>query len=753
MAALAILQADARAAARLSGALSADHRVVACPSWESLTRALEQDHFDGCLVDADHPDRDAAAREIASLRNRYPGLAIVACVEARHSQGYFDLGEMGVDGLLPSDSLRNAKVRSIVDDALATARADRISRALRGRYAAPGPAAIGWAVEHAGSETSVLKLAAALGHTPRGLRQALEEAGFPGPTRVLLWGRLLLAAARLSRDGRTVEEVAFSLGYSTATSLSRAMKRQTGLTPREVSEHGGMDRVRDVLFAERDHGRSPRGRVGKIASLALGVLAASSCATLGLGGPAVDRGDIDTILDASPVNGAHFGVLVVDAATGRTLYARNEHQRFVPASNQKILVTAAAWSLLGPDFRFRTEVWATGPFDHTHLDGDLVLIGSGDPSLSSRYWGSATAALEALADSLGAKGPGHVTGSLIVDVSTWDSTTVAQTREVGDLPYADAATGGAFSIAEGELEVIVAAGPSAGVPATVAWSPVGTPEYVRSFLLTAEPDSSTRVVPRYLPETKQLVLEGRVAAGTTDTLSFAQRDPVRLATAALARAIDNQGLTIEGGWEVRWTAGEAIGPTCEAGKVRECAGARLVAALESPPLAELVAGVLGPSQNWAAEQLTLTLGARYGERGSWADGVAVMGRFLVEEVGVDPLDVSAHDGSGLSAYNLVTPRALVRVLQYMDARDDAASYRSAMAEPGEVDSTLEERLLDLEGRLFAKTGSISNVNSLSGYLVGHDGGDVIFAILSNGSGLPTQDMRDTIDDVVRVLAR
>jgi D-alanyl-D-alanine carboxypeptidase/D-alanyl-D-alanine-endopeptidase (penicillin-binding protein 4) len=752
LAVLAILQADTRVGARLSGALSADHAVSVHPSWDALGKALDQGPFGGCLVDAKHPDRNAATIEIARLRERHPGLAIVACVDVQHGQGYFDLGELGVDGVLPSDSLQSARVRSIVDDALAMARADRISRALKGRYAAPAPDAIGWAVENAGSDTNVEKLAAALGHTPRSLRQALEDAGFPGPTRVLLWGRLLLAAARLNRDGRTVEEVAFSLGYSTATSLSRAMKQQTGLTPRQVSEHGGMDRVRDVLFAGRDEPGPTRKRFGKIASLLLAAFT-SACATLGLGGAGVDRGDIDAVVDRPPVSGAHFGVLAVDASTGRTLYARNDHQWFVPASNQKLLVTAAAWSLLGPDYRFRTEVWATGPFDSSHLDGDVVVIGSGDPSLSARYWSSDTAALEALADSLGAKGPGHVTGSLVVDVAAWDSTTVAPNREVDDLVYAYGSTGGAYAMAEGEIEVVVVAGPTVGAPATVTWSPVGTADYVQSLVITAESDSATRVVARYLPETRHLVLEGQVRLGATDSLSFAQRDPVRQAAAALARAVGGEGITIEGGWTVKWMAGEPVGLGCEAGKIPECPGARLITVLESPPLSELVAGVLGPSQNWMAEQLTLTLGAEFGERGSWEEGISVIERFLAEEVGIETLDVSARDGSGLSAYNLVTPRALVRVLQYMQARDDAESYRLALAKPGEVDSTLEERLQGLEGTVFAKTGSISNVNSLSGYLVREDGGGVIFSILSNGSGLSAEVMRDAIDDVVRVLAR
>ena len=101
----------------------------------------------------------------------------------------------------------------------------------------------------------------------------------------------------------------------------------------------------------------------------------------------------------------------------------------------------------------------------------------------------------------------------------------------------------------------------------------------------------------------------------------------------------------------------------------------------------------------------------------------------------------------------MTPRALVRILQYLSSNQNNGTYRSALAIPGEEDSTLQERLSDLEGRVFAKTGTISNVNSLSGYLTRDDGSEVVFSILSNGSGLPSGQVRDAIDDIVRILAR
>ncbi len=751
MAALVILQTDARAVARLCESLEGDHELIVCSSWESLRRLLGRNGFDGCLVDPDFPNRHVASSEIEKLREHRPGLAIIAYVEESGALAYFDLGGLGVAGVLAAGS-EAPTIRSAVDHALATARADGIARGLHGRFASPGPVAIGWAVEHAGPDTNVEKLAAALGHTPRSPRQALEDAGLPAPTRVLLWGRLLLAGARLSKDGRTVEDVAFSLGYATATSLARAMKRQTGLTPSEVSEHGGMERVRDALFPQ-DRPDRRRRRFGGIASVAL-LLLMTGCAAFGVGGPVgVARGSIEGVIDAAPLDRAHFGVLAVDARSGRSLYERNAGQWFVPASNQKILVTATAWSVLGPEYRFRTEAWAAGRLNDGWLDGDLVVLGSGDPSASGRYWESGAAAMEAMADSIVSAGVRHVSGALLVDVSAWDSTSVAPTREVDDLAFGYGATGGAFVIDEGELEVVLRAGPWLGAPAEVDWSPRIDDTFVVSRVRTTSSENTRRVTARYRPESRHIELDGALAIGTVDTLALAQRDPVRTAAAALAQALEHAGVTLHGGWAVRWMAGEPIGTHCLAGAVRGCPRAHALTTIESPPVAELARGALEPSQNWMSEQLLLAVGAARGERGSWPEGLRLMGEFLRAEVGIDSLDVSARDGSGLSAYNLVTPHALVGVLRYMAGRPDGAAYRAAMAEPGEEDSTLEERLLGLEGRVFAKTGTISNVNSLSGYLVREGGQEVIFSILVNGAGLDDRLVEDAIDEIVRILAR
>jgi D-alanyl-D-alanine carboxypeptidase/D-alanyl-D-alanine-endopeptidase (penicillin-binding protein 4) len=166
-----------------------------------------------------------------------------------------------------------------------------------------------------------------------------------------------------------------------------------------------------------------------------------------------------------------------------------------------------------------------------------------------------------------------------------------------------------------------------------------------------------------------------------------------------------------------------------------------------------VAGeVLGPSRNWIAEQLLRTLGRVEEGRGTREAGLAVVRSYLLEAAGVDSLDVRLEDGSGLAPRNLVTPRALVGVLAHAAEAPWSEAWHRALASPGEEDTTLERRLLDLHDRLSAKTGTLSNVDALSGYLTGHDGTDLIFSVLSNGSGLPASTVRRALDRVVEILA-
>jgi D-alanyl-D-alanine carboxypeptidase/D-alanyl-D-alanine-endopeptidase (penicillin-binding protein 4) len=470
---------------------------------------------------------------------------------------------------------------------------------------------------------------------------------------------------------------------------------------------------------------------------------------------------IEEILGDPPLNQVNWGIRIVDPDRGKILYSRNAHLKFVPASNMKVLSTATALSLLGPDFRYETNLYGVGPMaeDPGILDGDLLLRATGDPTFSERFYPSSEAPLDSLAQRLWDAGLRSVTGSLVVDVSVWDSTTVPGSWMVQNLAGTSGATGGALSIAEGVLTIEVTAGDEEGSPAQARWWPYLNDEHISVQLSTVESDT----VPRrgrveYLPESRRLRIQSALEIGQVDTIRIGQRDPVRLASAAMLRALERRGIRVGSGLRIAWDRGEPVGPgDCTTGSAgspdQDCRGVFRLAGISSPPMSEIVRAILEPSQNWMTEQLVKTLGAQLGEEGSWREGFRVEQEFLTEEVGVDSLDIFYQDGSGLSAYNLVTPRAMVRILEYMKNSPNSRSYRDALASPGEDPGTLRRRLLSLEDRVFAKTGTINHVNSLSGYLITESGRELIFSILTNGSGISSGPVRAGIDRVVEAVAR
>jgi D-alanyl-D-alanine carboxypeptidase/D-alanyl-D-alanine-endopeptidase (penicillin-binding protein 4) len=818
---LSLLQQDALTAARLADALQPAHDVAVCTSWADLEARLVRRETDVCVVDADQPSRQEAMDRLTTLQQSHPTIAMVAFGDfAGQEQTVYRLGRLGVDGVVAAQrGTESVHVREAVDQALLAARARRAATLLEGQLPPFVRRAVAWAVEHAGRRPPVQELADAMGTTPAAFAAELRREGLPPPSRILLWGRLLLAGALLDRDRTTVEQTAYQVGYSGASALARALKREVGRTPVEIAARGGMEEVHRRLVPP---GRGDaRGRL-RLVLVALLLALHAACASPHTAGPRAPDGvpgsgvaaRVERILAEPPLDGLHVGILAVDARSGRTVLERNAARRFIPASNQKLLTVAAALHHLGPDFRWETALWSDAPVVDGSLQGDLVLVGTGDPTLSERWWPSARSALDALADSLRAAGVRRVDGDLVVDVSAWERSGVPGPWEVGDLPFPWGAAAGAFAVAEGEISLLVRGGARVGDPARLeAWWPGGARGFLRPRLHTAPPDSTTRVRGRHLPGEGILAVEGWVPAGRADTVHLAAREPVRVAAGLLRTALEGAGIRIAGrtgilappggafsppgpaveSWAVpaaasagRRAPGGGVGseprsatrpappvwldgpgargpdsPTPANHATRRatpcvgapgCAGLRRLAALRSPPLSAVAAEILGPSRNWVAEQLLRTLGRIQEGRGTREAGLAVVRSYLLEAAGVDSLDIRLEDGSGLAPRNLVTPRAVVAVLAHAAEAPWSQAWRRALASPGEEDTTLERRLPDLHGRVAAKTGTLSNVDALSGYLSEHDGTDLIFSVLSNGSGLPASTVRRALDRVVEILA-
>ncbi|HEX2206680.1 MAG TPA: D-alanyl-D-alanine carboxypeptidase/D-alanyl-D-alanine-endopeptidase [Longimicrobium sp.] len=451
---------------------------------------------------------------------------------------------------------------------------------------------------------------------------------------------------------------------------------------------------------------------------------------------------IDSILARPQLSRATWGIEVRDASTGRTLYARNAARPLIPASNLKLIVAAAAAHHLAPDFRFRTSLYAAGPVRDGTLEGDLVLYGRGDPMISARYFPSKTAVFEMLADSLLARGVRRVSGGIVADESWFDAEHVRGDWDAYDLRWWYAAPVGALGFNDNSIDFVIQPGTSVGAPARITGSPA-------SGAWTLENASRTVAARgRHTFDLDRGALPGAVRAygniplgSGADTESFAVDNPARWTAIVFREVLERKGIAVARD-PVRIVSHPSASPV---------GGMTPLVEWNSPPLPQAIGPVLMNSQNWFAELLVKTLGREVRGEGSWAAGLAVEREFLMRVVGIDSADFVLRDGSGLSEGNLVTPRALVRLLDYVRRTPQQAIVRRALPVSGAQDGSLRSRLTDLRGRVAAKTGYIGGVDSLSGFVTMPDGREIIFCIIANGGG-PTARMKAGIDDVVRAIA-
>jgi D-alanyl-D-alanine carboxypeptidase/D-alanyl-D-alanine-endopeptidase (penicillin-binding protein 4) len=449
-----------------------------------------------------------------------------------------------------------------------------------------------------------------------------------------------------------------------------------------------------------------------------------------------------TTLDDPPFDRALWGIAIMDPS-GRIVFERNGDRLFVPASNVKIVISAVATSLLPPTWRFRTSAYAAGAIHDGTLDGDLVLFGRGDPSLSDRFYPTRLTAFEDMADSIRARGVTRITGDVIGDASFFDSLTIHPSWESYDLSWWYAAPVSALAFNDNSVDFLIAP-TSPGAPASITFEPdLGLVQFTNRTR-TVPVDSPRTIDFHRLQGSNVVWADGDVpvdARAWTENVSL--QDGALYAATAFRQALQNRGITVGG--RARATYDPAA-----------CATARLgepLAEHDSPPLPQLVEPILKISHNWYAEMLLKALAREETGTGSWDSGVAVERRFLRDSLGVDTTQFSLADGSGLSHWNLVTPRAFVQILHAMRRHPSGAAFRSALpVSGGEGTLRFRSRGAGLTGRVHAKTGSIANVNTLSGYLESR-AGPWTFSIQINNHTAENREALRRIDAVVAAIPR
>jgi len=465
----------------------------------------------------------------------------------------------------------------------------------------------------------------------------------------------------------------------------------------------------------------------------------------------------DSAISAPMWRNARWGVLIVDATSGDTLYAHDADRLFMPASNQKLLTGAVALQVLGPEYRWQTPVLLRGRQRGGEFRGDVVVIGSGDPSVSDTLsGGSALSAFDPVVQALRARGITRVTGHVVADGDAFPGVSTGFGWEIDDLDTPSGAAVDELQFNEGLLRVTVRAGARVGAPVQVRTSP--TREYPRVAIearTRAATDTGRRLDVVYDSVGGVLHVVGTLALGDSARLTTSYRHPGDAYRAAMCEALAAQRISVAGSVRSCWATvrGPVASVASRMGAATHAAptGDTLVV-LQSPPLREVLPRMQKPSQNQVAELLFRTAGRVATGDGSPDSARAVAARTMAAW-GVTPEHLAYRDGSGLSRHDYVSPRAIVQVLDAMYRSPWAALYRQSLPLAG-VDGTIAGRMRNTPaaGNANAKTGTLDKARSLSGYVTSADGRVLLFAMLANNFTVPTREVERVQDLLVSTLA-
>ena len=444
---------------------------------------------------------------------------------------------------------------------------------------------------------------------------------------------------------------------------------------------------------------------------------------------------IDQIIDGSELKQGRLGVFVMSLTDGRVVYSRDSDRLFTPASNMKAYTTAVGIDSLGPDYRWRTSVYVEKqPDTNGNVNSDLILYGRGAPDLISKTKGDAPS-LAKFADQLYASGVRRVTGNIVGDESYFRGELFGVGWQWNDLQWYYGAEPSALSVDENTIEVTMGPGAKVGDNASIAVSP--NQNYVRLLNsgTTADRDAPTSIgMMRDLSGNDVHVWGEFPTGGHAFSAFLSVHNPALWAATLFKQALIARGLKVDGearSRDFRIADKEKFDP----------AKAIELASQESEPLSEIIRHTNKESDNLYAELILRTLGKERGStapdpdpkknqtRGDDDAGTAVV-RSWLENKGVPTRGLALHDGSGLSRLDLITPESTARLLAAMTQSNAATIYFDSLPVAGH-DGTLAGRLKKIEGRISAKTGSLTYVHSLSGYATTRTGERLAFSILCN----------------------
>lgn len=503
---------------------------------------------------------------------------------------------------------------------------------------------------------------------------------------------------------------------------------------------------------------------------------------------------VQRITNESAVMRAHWGVRVTKL-DGTLVFGMNDAQLFQPASNAKLFTTATAIALLGAGTTFETRVIASAlkPVHEGRLDGDLELVGDGDPNLSGTSLPYISPSqrpmidtnnvavdplrhLIQLADKVAATGLKHVSGNIVGDDTLFPYEPYPEDWSIDDAVWGYGAPVSALTINDNLINIKLKPGAKPGDPVTYELSPA-MPWYSIDTVdaKTGEAKSGSHLSIDRMPDSRNIRIYGSIAVDSApDNEELAINDPAEYAATAFKMLLEERGIKVDGKPVSKHRLPQVEGSfTVEARKpvtLPEAGGLAhrqpildvpasvpkasdvVLASLTSQTVATDMMLTNKISQNLHAEIFLHQLGASFGN-GSTLSGARVVRTFVTQRAGVDPDDFIFFDGSGLSGHDLVTPRAITSLLQYAATQPWFSTWKATLPVGGE-DGTLRARFpgAPMKDHVFAKTGTLSEARALSGYIDCASGQTLIFSVMVNAHTPRTSDDMKAMDRIVSAIA-
>ena len=468
---------------------------------------------------------------------------------------------------------------------------------------------------------------------------------------------------------------------------------------------------------------------------------------------------IEEIAHQPALEPGFFAVKIVSLETNQIIYEQNANKFVRPASNMKLYTVATAFDRLTPDYHFVTSVYAKERPEDGKIKGDLIVYGRGDPSIAARFNnGDYFKGINDLADRIVAAGVRRVKGDLVGDESYFNGAPVGSGWEWEDLTWSYGAELSALTINDNAIDLTVKPGMSVGFPVVITSGPPATSFMTIANHATTSARGSRSDLHIYRGlGANTLEISGSLPLGDTGFIGgVAVPDPALAFVSMLRDALVKRGVKIDGRVRtVNARSGGSIVPNSPGGPMLiEIAG------LQSPPFSIIAAHTLKPSQNQYTELILRTLGKTQPAnpvdesraRDDEDSGLGVVTSFL-RGAGVGESEIALNDGSGLSRNDLISANTTVQLLTFMTKHRYFAQFRDALPIAG-VDGTLRTRMrgTPAEGNVRAKTGSLSSVASLSGYVTTAAGEHLVFSMMLNNYPDAAAVRRDSIDAIAILLA-